>query len=361
MQIIELEFTKLGDTTDAGATTQGQIGKLRRQFQSSNINVLLGAGFSIAVVGLLGDYEQKLADAQFDYDFLGGADAYKELVDLQQGFFRTSILPLSDPEKVRKGEVERAIFLSFIMGIVSNRQSAILHKIVNVFTTNYDLLIEAALEKKHIDYVDGFAGKLRPTFSTANYGMILSRQTSISSMTSEVVTVNLYKVHGSLNWRCDNEVVVCQDHVAAIKNVNTMLGTDGFIREYNELAIINPTKEKLNTTVLNANYYDQLRMFCNELEKSNTILLSFGFSFNDEHIRQMTERSLKGNPTLALIIFSFNSAATEQYEKFFESYQNVSVIQLIESSAEDEEEPAVMDCTLARANAVLEEIFNGTK
>jgi len=354
MKIIELEFAKLSDTTDADATTQNQIGKLRRQFQSSNINVLLGAGFSIDVLGLLGGYETKMYDAE-----LFGTD--DDVVSLKQEFFRGSILPLTNSSKVKSGEADRKAFLALIAGIVKNRQSAILHKIINVFTTNYDLLIEAALEKKHIDYVDGFAGKLRPTFSTANYGMILSRQTSISSMTSEVVTFNLYKVHGSLNWKCDKGAVVCQDHVAAINGVNAMLETNGFSQKYNELAIINPTKEKLNTTVLNANYYDQLRMFCNELEKSNTILLSFGFSFNDEHIRQMTERSLKGNPTLALIIFSFNSVATEQYEKFFESYQNVSVIQLIESSAEDEEEPVVMDCTLARANAVLEEIFNGTK
>jgi len=180
-------------------------------------------------------------------------------------------------------------------------------------------------------------------------------------MTSEVVTFNLYKVHGSLNWKCSDGTVICQDHIAAINDVRATLGTDGFISKYNELAIINPTKKKLNTTVLNANYYDQLRMFCNELEKSNTILLSFGFSFNDEHIRQMTERSLKGNPTLTLIIFSFDSAATEQYKNFFESYQNVSVIQLIEPSADNADEPTVLECTLSKANAVLEEIFNGTK
>ena len=354
MQIVKLEFSKLGDITDAGAVTQREIGKLRRQFQSSNINVLLGAGFSIDVLGLLGGYETRMCDAE-----LFGTD--DDVLSLKQEFFRESILPLVNLSKAKRGEPDRKAFLSLIAEIVKNRQSAILHKIVNVFTTNYDLLIEAALEKKHIDYVDGFAGKLRPTFSTANYGMILSRQTSISSMTSEVVTFNLYKVHGSLNWRCEDGAVLYQDHVAAINGVSATIGTGGFNRQYNELAIINPTKEKLNTTVLNANYYDQLRMFCNELEKNNTILLSFGFSFNDEHIRQMTERSLKGNPTLTLIIFSFNAAATEQYEKFFASYQNVSVIQLVESSAEGTDEPTVIDCTLAKANAVLEEIFNGTK
>ena len=361
MYVIELDFSKLGDMTDAGTITQSQVSKLRRQFQSSNVNILLGAGFSVDVVGLLGDYERKLTEAQIEADLNGEVDTHKKLRDLQQDFFRESILPLADSEHIKNGEVKRIAFLSLIAGIIRNRQSAILHKIVNVFTTNYDLLIEEALEKSHIDYVDGFSGKLCPTFSTANYGMILSRQTSISSMTSEVATFNLYKVHGSLNWRCVSEDIIFQDHITVINEIASSLNTELFVSQYSELAIINPTKEKLHKTVLNVYYYDQLRMFCNELEKSNTLLLSFGFSFNDEHIRQMTERALKGNPTLALVVFSFDSNAAEQYKSYFEAYSNVSVIQLFKPSKEDANTMESINFTLDCVNKILEEILNGTK
>ena len=52
------------------------------------------------------------------------------------------------------------------------RETSIVHKIINIFTTNYDNLIEKALEKNHIDYFDGFSGRINPKFSTANYGKL---------------------------------------------------------------------------------------------------------------------------------------------------------------------------------------------
>ena len=46
-----------------------------------------------------------------------------------------------------------------------------------------------------------------------------------------------------------------------------------------DLNQINPEKNKFNSTVMNSNYYDQIRMFANDMERQNAILLSFGFSF----------------------------------------------------------------------------------
>lgn len=133
---------------------------------------------------------------------------------------------------------------------------------------------------------------------------------------------------------------------------------DDFNTYYSSLAIINPTKDKLKQTVLNVNYYDQLRMYCNELEKSNTILLSFGFSFADEHILQMTQRALKGNPTFSLIIFSFNEESTQKYEELFGDYSNVILLQLVE---ENEEHLSVLNFAQKDVNNLLEEVYNGTK
>lgn len=331
---------------------QNIIDTLRKCFQSSNINVLLGAGFSYGVAGLLGDIENQLYKAEY----INGDN--EEVRKLKKNFFEKSILPMADKEKVKFGESERIRFFDIIKKIVENRQSSILHKIVNVYTTNYDLLIESAFEKNHIEYVDGFSGKIRPVFSTANYGMILSRQTSISSMTSEVVTFNLYKVHGSLNWKCEDSEIHNCNHVELIRNIEQHLCSDDFDNYYSSLAIINPTKEKLRQTVLNINYYDQLRMYCNELEKINTILISFGFSFADEHILQMTQRSLKGNPTFSLMIFSYDETSTRKYEELFREYSGVIVFQLVD---QNEKQISVLNFTQKDVNDLLEEVYNGTK
>lgn len=356
MNLINLNINNVGKSEDT--TTQIQINKLRRQFQSSNINVILGAGFSYGVVGLLGNIENQLYTAEYI------EEDEQKVTALKKDFFQQSILPLIDTTKTIIGESERIKFLSLLGKIVDNRQSSILHKIVNLYTTNYDLLLETALEKSYSEYVDGFSGKLRPVFSTANYGMIFSRQTSISSMTSEIVTFNLYKLHGSLNWQVDHADIVACDHLSKIQQINSAINDDtDFINEYDKLAIVNPTKAKLNKTVLDVNYYDQLRMLSNEMEKSNTILLAFGFSFNDEHIRQMTYRFLKGNPTLNLIILSFNEESTNNFKKNFDTYSNVTVIQLISEDKADDCSASVIveDFTLERTNAILEEIYNGTK
>lgn len=338
--------------------THTQINKLRRQFQSSNINIILGAGFSYGVVGLLENIEEELYNAEYT-----NKDQLK-VIDLKKKFFKQCILPLIDQTKVRIGESDRVRFISLLGRILENRQSSILHKIVNLYTTNYDLLLENALEKSHFDYVDGFSGKLKPVFSTANYGLLYSRQTSVSSMTSEIVTFNLYKLHGSLNWQLDNDDIIACDHVTKIKHINSVIDDkNAFIEEYSKLSIVNPTKAKLNETVLDVNYYDQLRMFSNEMEKNNTILLSFGFSFNDEHIRQMTFRFLKGNPTLNLIVLSFNEDSLEKYRKYFDTFSNVTVVQLISNVKENEKSDKLRNenFTLEHVNSILEEIYNGTK
>ena len=97
------------------------------------------------------------------------------------------------------------------------------------------------------------------------------------------------------------------------------------ITEFNNLfSIILPRKEKFKETLLNQIYYDLLRIFANELDKENTLLIAEGFSFADEHIFEITKRALK-NPTLKLIIFCFNKEPSE-YESKFSSYNNVDII-----------------------------------
>jgi len=356
MELIKLEINNISKREDT--ETQNQINKLRRQFQSSNINIILGAAFSFGVVELLCSIESDLYNAEYiDKD-------ESKVIEIKKSFFTQSILPLLDKEKIKIGESDRIKFISLLNKIIDNRQSSILHKIINLYTTNYDFLVEIALEKSSSEYVDGFSGKLNPMFSTSNYGIVYSRQTSISSMTSEIVTFNLYKLHGSLNWDLkENNIFAC-DISSKISKIYSAISNDfDFINEYNKLAIINPTKSKLNKTVLDVNYYDQLRMLSNEMEKNNSILISFGFSYNDEHIRQITYRFLKGNPTLNLIILSFDEESTNNFKHHFDSYSNVTIIQLISRVYQENDSivETIENFTLDRVNEILEEIYNGTK
>ena len=61
---------------------------------------------------------------------------------------------------------------------------------VEIFTTNYDLLIEESLEDQHIPYFDGFVGGNRPFFD----------RNSVANADLPTRWVRLWKLHGSMNW-----------------------------------------------------------------------------------------------------------------------------------------------------------------
>ena len=60
-----------------------------------------------------------------------------------------------------------------------------------IFTTNYDLLVEQALEALHVPFFDGFIGSYRPFFD----------QHAIEQDDLPVQWALVCKLHGSINWR----------------------------------------------------------------------------------------------------------------------------------------------------------------
>ena len=57
-----------------------------------------------------------------------------------------------------------------------------------------------------------------------------------------------------------------------------------------------------------------LRLYANSLEKENSLLFILGFSFADEHIRDITLRAANSNPTLQIIVFAFDDSAKRAIE-----------------------------------------------
>ncbi|BBY63937.1 hypothetical protein [Mycolicibacterium helvum] len=88
-----------------------------------------------------------------------------------------------------------------------------------------------------------------------------------------------------------------------------------FALAYNRLGIVNPDKRKFASTVMNETYYELIRRFANELEKENSVLLVHGFSFRDEHLRDLVLRAARTNPTLLVIVFCYSRGDRRSYEQ----------------------------------------------
>lgn len=221
-----------------------------------------------------------------------------------------------------------------IYRVISKRETPVTSRQINIFTTNYDTCIEHSLESLGLRYNDGFDGRVKPLFRLSNYGFIYKRQSLLYEYVTDVPSFNLFKLHGSLNWsksddgqilyksdKADLEILMTlSDKVTGLESFDAddleklneylslgipseIKGEKPFLEKFNDLLIVNPTKKKFEETLLDRNYYEMLRMFSNELEKENSVLCVIGFSFADEHIREIVSRSLAQNPTLTVLCF----------------------------------------------------------
>ncbi len=320
------------------------IDKLKNTIQDCNLNFLIGSGLSVPYFSTLGNIELLLTELNNDTTL---NDKQKEIIRVSiLGKYYENVISknpiIIDDTKVgpRKSLVMENYkeFLVLLNTIVLKRKSSILNKQVNLFTTNIDVFFEKALEDTQLEYNDGFYGRFNPVFSLTNFKKSLFKKSLHYDNTSEIPVFNLLKVHGSLTWKSEKEKIVYSElkEIEEIKSkwdavkskvidFTTTDKLDHFISEvssktydttfndflvaYDKLAVVNPTKEKFQDTILNLHYYELLRVLSNELEKENTILFILGFSLADEHIREIVLRAANSNPTLTIKVFAYDSAA----------------------------------------------------
>ncbi len=145
-------------------------------------------------------------------------------------------------------------------------------KPVEVFTTNYDLLLEQALEEQRVPYFDGFVGSD-------------SAFLDLESMADDDLPARwarLWKIHGSINWwmTAKNKIRRSRDAVVG------------------EQLLIYPSHLKYEQS-RQMPYYamiDRLRVF---LRSDQCVLITCGYSFGDEHINAYIGQGLSGNPNAA--------------------------------------------------------------
>ncbi|MDE0331165.1 MAG: SIR2 family protein, partial [Nitrospinae bacterium] len=73
------------------------------------------------------------------------------------------------------------------------------HLPVELFTVNYDLLLENALESMRVPYFDGFVGTLQARFHTE----LVEGLPGSDDLVMPPYFVRLWKLHGSVNWAWD--------------------------------------------------------------------------------------------------------------------------------------------------------------
>lgn len=162
-------------------------------------------------------------------------------------------------------------------------------KPLELFTVNYDSLLEQALEAKAIPYFDGFVGSLKARFRT---DMVeASREDAEVCLPS--FYARLWKLHGSINWTWDTDSAAPQ-----VVRLGSSIPSGS-------LAAIFPSDAKyaesrrMPFVVLQ----DRLRRALNEPE---TLFLVSGYSWADDHLNELIFDAVARRPRSEVVAFCFS-------------------------------------------------------
>jgi hypothetical protein len=174
----------------------------------------------------------------------------------------------------------------------------------NIFTTNYDLYSEIALDKLGIHYVNGFSGGIKKYFNPTIFNYALAEKMDLSQSKWSVIDnfVYLYKIHGSLNW-------VQADEDSKLFRVREIQEASYANLEKQEVIMIHPTPLKQNAS-MGSPYSDLFREFQMKLMQNNNVLITLGYSFNDEHINNLIYQAFT-IPSFRLIVLGDHNASEE--------------------------------------------------
>ena len=300
---------------------------LARSFQSGNINFLIGSGASYPAIPSAGNVEKEIAKF---FDAGNEGAAYQALYD----FLATIQTPttrliggLADANNDTTVE-NYSDYLGIIESILSERRTSLLPKQATIFTTNYDLFIEqASVPYSAMRLNDGFVRVPsltgRSEYSSRTFFTTTSSAANLYNYKVDIPCINLMKLHGSLSWKKDgDDILYSVTSPAPLPPMKTEAQVKEFVDRY---AVVLPETRKFHTTLMDGTYYELLRIYANELDREGTLLVAFGFSFGDKHILDITKRALK-NPTLKLVVFSFEDADRDSFLKIFEDFNNVDII-----------------------------------
>jgi hypothetical protein len=173
---------------------------------------------------------------------------------------------------------------------------------IEIFTTNYDLLLEMAMESAETPHFDGFVGSVSPFFRVtsieADFG-------GIPMPTVPPDWIRLWKLHGSIGW------VMVRDELAGSKRI---VRRGAFSTTSDDELMVYPSRQKYSDSrrLPFMAYQDRLRRL---LASGESLLVTCGYSFSDEHLNEILFQSLRSNPRLAVTALMFDSLQSEPIKR----------------------------------------------
>ncbi|MCC4384132.1 SIR2 family protein [Limosilactobacillus reuteri] len=297
--------------------------ELKELAMTKKLNFLIGSGTSSRAISLMGDISTETFEERNKILLKQVEKVSKSLI--RGDYNADSEITLHDYED----------FILSISDVLNNANARTTPKEAIIFTTNYDLFIEKALDnvmtQTPLVFNDGARGYFNRYLDGSNYNKSVSYRGLNNNYIDELPSLSLIKPHGSVNWKqVQRDKILIKDEVVEDNPV-----------------VVPPTGYEDETTFLNNHFHDMLRIFQLELDKPQSVLFTIGFSFQDKHIAQMIRRALN-NRELVIVCFCYSNDDKKKYLSNLELSENKSNLKFVTPEEFEEEH-----LTLGSLSAIL--------
>ena len=181
-------------------------------------------------------------------------------------------------------------------------------KRANLFTTNYDMAFDYALDNLGVHYVNGFMGVHNRCFrpEVYDYDLYYPGQSVIGKVHRAEKVLRYYKMHGSLSW------IASKPSVFNTYGIEEIPLNGNFVPDKDRQIMIYPCVSKKSFT-LDLPYSELFRQFSQAINQPQSVLICVGYSFYDEHINDIIKQALS-IPSFTLVIANFSPATDPDSE-----------------------------------------------
>jgi hypothetical protein len=231
----------------------------------------------------------------------------KELTTILADFARRG---LEAEQQIRKkvvaadaaGQTVEQMLVGFLLGFASRPPS---RERLNVFTTNYDRLIEFGCDRGGLRVLDRFVGSIEPAFRASRVDVDLHyNPPGIRGEPRYLEGVmRLCKLHGSLDWRMEAGRLrrMPLEFGGKDAELEDAEPEDADASGALERLIIYPNAAK-DVETLQFPYAELFRDFSAALCRPNNVLVTFGYGFGDDHVNRVILDMLTLRSTHLLVI-----------------------------------------------------------
>lgn len=166
-------------------------------------------------------------------------------------------------------------------------------KRVNLFTLNYDTLVEQAADAEGVVLLDGFVGTVQRIFRPESYDQDLyfPAETTEGRVHRLDRVLHVYKLHGSIDWRASEPD---WNNPYGVSMGGATPSCEG------DPPLIYPTPLKYGET-LGMPYAELFRRFAASVVRPQSTLFVVGYGFGDDHVNAIIRQAL-AVPSFTLVV-----------------------------------------------------------